>query len=125
MTARETLIEQFSKSLGNQFNYYYDTNQSRLESECMYIHFRFQPTISMSESKKQEFFELKLTELQKSYLQYDICGGNVMWFGYILTINLTTLEDLKKIMSNTKLEYEHRMKRLEEQIEVFKNKCVY
>lgn len=126
MTRRRTLIKLFSELLGDDF-YYYDAddiiNQLKPESESVYIHFRFKHVVAMSEPQKK-LFELKLTQLQKIFLEYEITGGRVMWFGYMITINLTTIEELENLMFNTKLEYEHRIKRMKEQMKVLKEQMV-
>lgn len=124
MTTRETLIKQFSKLLGDDFNYYYDTdqlqNQIISESECQYIQFKFKPSAKISRSDTQKLFESKLAELKSRYMCYDICGGRVEYFGYILTIKLNSIDQLEKSISNAKIEHEQKIKRMEEQLEILK-----
>jgi hypothetical protein len=122
---RKNLINKSSAILGDDFEYFYDTdqiqNQIIPELECKYIHFKFKPNLHMSHNEIQTIFETKLKELQQIFLQHDINGGKAMWFGYILTIKINTTEDLKNEMTNVQTEYEQKIKKLESQLDVLKN----
>lgn len=128
MTLRETLITQFLEVLGDGFSYYYDTdqiqNQMRPESECQYVHFTFRPSGKLTQTQKQDIFDAKLAELQSTFRQYEVCGGKAMWFGYILSIKLSSVKELEQAMLNEKLEYEQKIKRMNEQLEILKSMCV-
>lgn len=124
---REILVNKSSAILGDNFEYFYDTdqiqNQMKPESDCKFIHFKFKPNLNMSSHDMRTTFEIKLKELQQNFLQHDIDGGKAMWFGYILTIKINTIEDLTNEMIHVQTEYAQKIKKLETRLDVLKSTC--
>lgn len=125
--SREQLVQQISVFLGNAFEYFYDSdqlqNQMKPESDCKFIHFKFKPDSHMSQNEIKTIFDTKLKNLQQNFLQHEVTGGKAMWFGYILTIKINTVEDLTNEMARVQLEYEQKITQFQEQLEILRSTC--
>jgi hypothetical protein len=123
MNMRNELLEQISLAIGDDFNYYYDSdyigNQVISENESKYISFLYRPKSKIGVNKLM--FESLVTTMKELWPMHDIFGGKVQYLGWMVTLRIRSLEDIENEIKLSTEEYITKMNNLYTKATYFRN----